>query len=244
MKDANIINVIMYWIFGMFVAGAVHESAHLVVGLINGWKFQIFQIGPFLWEREGIEAPIRFSLCGNISRWGGLAASCPAQKSQNNIKVWSKVLIAGPLSSIIFGVIFLTLYHFLKKDIFLMTGLVCLAMGLVTILPIPVKTGITYNDGKRYKRLVSGGRDAAEEIALLNITVDSTFDEKTFKPEPEDIKVLCESDDELFRYFGYYFYYKSLDQESKEKESVRIELDNLRKSGKITRYVLEEFKYY
>lgn len=43
----EIINYIIICILCYLIAGIVHELGHVLIGLINGWKFLLLIIGPF-----------------------------------------------------------------------------------------------------------------------------------------------------------------------------------------------------
>lgn len=150
-------------------SGIVHELGHIVVGLIKGWKFYLLIIGPLgITVDEGDN--IKFYLEKRVIMWGGAGCTLPKEVNENNIKIWSKVLLGGPLASIIMGMIFLPVGIITGNIVFLLLGAMPLAMGIICILPLPLKTGILYTDGGRLSRLHKGGQEADEEIALFKLT--------------------------------------------------------------------------
>lgn len=234
---------VIVMVIGLLFSGVVHELGHLVMGLCNGWEFMMFQVGPFLWVREQIGGPIAFQLSGNLARWGGISASYPVLNDVENIEVWSKVLIAGPITSILVGVLFFVLYHFVHEKPILFIGLICFTIGMVTLIPLPFQNGITYNDGMRFKRLHSGGQEAKEEIAMFHIVEDTSIVNGKKKTTREDWEALIHSKSESYQYFGLQQLLTLGNLNEEEKKEVRKRLDVLKDSGKVTKYLLEEMPY-
>ncbi len=151
-----------------FFAGIVHELGHILVGLIHGWRFCWLVIGPFGIKLDP-SGRLQFYLEKQLALWGGVSCTIPRCMQEENVKVWSKVLLAGPIASIITGMIFLPVGMITKNLALLLLGAMPLGMGLVSILPLPLKTGMFYTDGGRWSRLNHGGQKAEEEVALFKL---------------------------------------------------------------------------
>lgn len=201
------------------VSGIVHELGHIVVGLIKGWRFYLLVIGPLgitIDERNNL----KFYLEKQVTMWGGVGCTLPKEADENNIEIWSKVLLGGPLASIIMGVIFLPLGVISKNIVFLLLGAMPLAMGIVCILPLPLKTGILYTDGGRWSRLHKGGQETDEEIALFKLIENQITGSDFSKVDLNSIESLLKSKDVSINYYGYYYkfqYYKATSNKEKMK---------------------------
>lgn len=200
-------------------SGIVHELGHIVVGLIKGWKFYLLIIGPLgITIDEGDN--IKFYLEKRVIMWGGVGCTLPKEVNENNIKIWSKVLLGGPLASIIMGLIFLPVGIISGNIVFLLLGAMPLAMGIICILPLPLKTGILYTDGGRLSRLHKGGQEADEEIALFKLTENQITDGDFSKIDLNSIESLLKSKEAGINYYGYYYkfrYYKATSNTEKMK---------------------------
>lgn len=195
-----------------FISGMVHEVGHVLVGLANGWKFLLLVIGPL-----GIKADnngrIRFYLEKQVIMWGGVGCTVPKQANEDNIRIWSWVLLGGPLASIVMSIIFLPWGIITKNLVLLILGAMSLSMGIICILPLPLKTGILYTDGRRWYRLHKGGQEAAEEIALFKLTENQVVNGGFANINVNDIEPLIRSKDAAVKYYGYYYlfqYYKAM----------------------------------
>ena len=213
-------------VIGWFLATTIHELGHVLCGLLHHWKLSMLVIGPFKLYREKPEDKIRFGIEKNPVLWGGVGGTFPASQSADDVRIWSEILLAGPLTSLIFGVLTVPVCILMRSLIMLMLCLMLFAMGLVTILPMQMKTGLLYNDGTRYMRIRSGGQEAAEETALLllmEVTLfgdaDSTYPEKLIEP-------LRNSKDPELNYYGCYYAYRNAVREQ-NPEQIELLLDQM-----------------
>src|SRR6056297_1656258 len=213
----EIIVYILISVLCYVVSGIVHELGHIIIGLMNGWKFSLVILGP-LGLKVDENGHIKVYFEKRISLWGGVGGTLPKEMKEDNIKIWSKILLGGPLASIIMGVIFLPLGIIKENIIFLLLGAMPLAMGIVSILPLPLKTGILYTDGGRWSRLHKGGQEADEEIALFKFTEYQITTEDFSKLDVNCIDSLLKSKELSINYYGYYYkfqYYKAISNEEK-----------------------------
>lgn len=195
-----------------FISGIVHELGHIVVGLTNGWKFLFLVVGP-LGIKADKNGKIVFYFEKRAIMWGGVGAALPQRVDEKNIKIWSKVLLGGPLASIIMGIVFLPFGIATKNIMLLFLGAMPFAMGIACILPFPIKTGILYSDGARLARLHKGGQEADEETALFKLTENQAAGGSIKDIDLNSIHSLVKSKDAAIRYYGYYYeyqYYKAV----------------------------------
>ncbi|MFZ7119881.1 MAG: site-2 protease family protein [Eubacteriaceae bacterium] len=211
------------------VSGIIHELGHIIVGLINGWKFHLLVIGP-IGVKSDEHGKINFYLEKRTVMWGGVGCVLPQEVKEDNIKIWSKVLLGGPFASIAMGIIFLPFGIITENIVLLLLGAMPLAMGIVCILPVPLKTGILYTDGGRWSRLHKGGQEADEEVALFKLTENQFACGDLSKIDINIIEPLLKSKEVGINYYGYYYKYKYYEAISnKEKmEFIIEEMDKIK----------------
>jgi len=94
----------------------VHELGHLLTGLALGQKLKLFVVGFFGIKDEAGKTKVFFNK--NFSYFGGVAATAPKSEKDINPKSFSKILIAGPIFSLIYFIVSLIVFfnfdsHFL-----------------------------------------------------------------------------------------------------------------------------------
>jgi Peptidase family M50. len=225
-----------------FISGIIHELGHIVVGLINGWKFYLLVIGPFgiaVNEHDNI----KFYVEKRVTMWGGVGCTLPRKAKENNIMIWLKVLLGGPLASIVIGELFLPLGVITGNMVILLLAAMTLGMGFVCILPLPLKTGILYSDGGRWSRLHQGGQEADEEIALFKLTGNQVTGGDFSKIDLNSIESLIKSKEAVINYYGYYYkfqYYKA----TSNKEQMKFIIDKIEEiKNKVPSVVVKECKF-
>lgn len=204
-----LLKMLLFWLIGMVLSLYIHELGHVLVGIVNGWRFMLFTVGPLKIYRPTSEEKMTISFEKNVMNWFGVGAVVPKGKSNDNLDIWAKVLIGGPAASLAAAVLLLVSAMIFRSFFMLMFGLVSLAIGLVNYIPLPFRTGFFYNDGKRFKRIKSGGTAAEEEREIMNIIEKSVvYGEDAVVAEDECI-ALIKSEDPIYRYYGYYVLYYS-----------------------------------
>jgi hypothetical protein len=121
------------------------------------------------------------------------------------------------------GIIFLPLGIITENIVFLLLGAMPLGMGIVCILPLPLKTGILYADGGRWSRLHKGGQEADEEIALFKLMENQVIGGDFSKIDLSSIEPLVKSKEVGIKYYGYYYeflYYKAASNMEKMKSVI------------------------
>lgn len=231
-----IIAILCYW-----VSGIIHELGHIVVGLVNGWKFYMLTVGPFGLKADK-NGKIKVYFEKHIMSWGGVGSTLPQNKNADNVSIWSKVLLGGPISSIIMGCIFLPLGFAYKNIALLLLGAMPLGMGIVCALPLPLKTGITYTDGARWSRLHKGGQDKAEEIALFKMVEHNLFGSNYSEIRYSDFEPLLFAKLDTIKYYGNYYayrYYQARQDDENMKKAFEC-MNELKKN--VPRLVVEDCK--
>lgn len=202
-----------------FIVLAAHELGHLITGLMNGFRFDLFVVGPLGVKRENDK--VKVYLNKNLAYYGGVAGTSPIHESKDNAKKFAYVLLAGPIASIIFAIICFTISYFAGKPIgiiFYTGGMISIAIFFATT--IPSRTGMFFTDRKRYQRLVTPGKDQQVELAILNIIVGYAKENSYKDIKIKDIEMLISDELPFMKFFGLYnlvCYQLEMDGEIKEK---------------------------
>jgi hypothetical protein len=155
----------------------------------------------------------------NAVMWGGVGGALPSDEGADNIKIWSRVLLGGPIASIAAGVMFLALNFIYPSVIFVLLGAMPVAMGIGCLLPL--KTGITYSDGKRWARLRGKGQGRAEEISLFKMMMADRFKKDASAIELDDFSPLLKAELPALRYYGHYYLYRYYSVRNDEENMIK-----------------------
>ncbi|MFZ7103316.1 MAG: M50 family metallopeptidase [Peptococcaceae bacterium] len=201
----EIILLIIKALICYFIVTTLHEMGHIVIGLLSGFRFELFVIGPVGLKRNNYGKVVPY-IEKNTAMWGGAGATVPINYHDDNIKRFANILIGGPLTSLIFGLIILILnFHLQNKFLFLL-GVMAVSISIATL--IPIRAGSFYSDGGRWLRIKQGGYPAKAEIAIIEF-MQSYFANKTYgKINIDHTKYLIKDKDPRNRYLGHYFAYK------------------------------------
>lgn len=183
----------------IFAVLCVHELGHLITGLVQGFKFQLFVVGPLGIKSE--ENKAKLYLNKDIQYYGGVAATIPVNTDPENAKKFANVLLAGPIASMLFAIILGILYYSFdfQFQATLMVGIMA-SVGIFLATTIPSKTGIFFTDRKRYQRLTSAGSDREVELAVLRITGIYGKDNSYANVDADDIEIMIGDDN--YKYIG------------------------------------------
>lgn len=184
-----------------FIVLTVHELGHLITGLINGFRFELFVIGPLGIKRENEK--VKIYLNKNLGYYGGVAATSPIDYDEDSAKKFAKVLLAGPIASVLFAIVCYIIAYLAGKPfgiIFFTGGAISIAIFLATT--VPSKTGMFFTDRKRYQRLVNPGNDQLVELAILKIMGMFSKDNSYKNIDRNDINVLVSDELPFYKYFG------------------------------------------
>ncbi len=163
-----------------FIVVGFHEGGHVAAGILMGFEFRMFVIGPFLWEKQNGNIVFKWNTNVNVS--GGMAICLP-KDSENLSKRFSIYAAGGPIASLIFsGFTFLlsaitgawaenSEWLSITKELLFVTSFLSLLIFGLTALPF--HTGGFYSDGARVIRFLRGGDVARFDLLLLKIITGS-----------------------------------------------------------------------
>lgn len=155
-----------------------HEAGHLAAGALAGFRPLLLIAGPLRLEWTNGRTNVSFNR--SLPLAGGLAICTPV--GTRDLRRRTMVMAAGgPLASLLLGVQFLAFWTALApllrsggiaadlaNFLLLFGGIVSLAIGLVTLLPM--RAGGFYSDGARIIRLMRNSEETEREVALMSLT--------------------------------------------------------------------------
>lgn len=234
------IQLFLSWIATYIISTIIHELGHVICGVFHGWKLYLFVVGPLKIYRKTLNSAISIGIEKNPVLWCGVGGTLPSSKSEENIKTWAKILLAGPIASILLGIVAGIGLLFWRNIFMLLLCLTPIAMGIMCAIPMKMKTGILYNDGTRYKRLTHGGQEELEEKALFQLVEVSVFggDNPVY---PNDlVATLVTSKDIELNYYGFYYSYLNAIRNHSEEE-MKTQLDHMEKiRDKVPKAIVED----
>ncbi|MGB6037966.1 MAG: M50 family metallopeptidase [Cryomorphaceae bacterium] len=185
----------------IFLALAAHEAGHLMEGLRSGFRFELYVVGPFGFKREGDRVKMYFNR--DMAYFGGVAATLPKDDNPKNAKVFARILLAGPIASLLFAVTCFVLAFAAGKPFGIVSyvgGII--SLGLFFATTIPSRTGMFFTDRKRYQRLTRPGKDQEVELALLKIMGRYAKYGSYRNIDKSDIEILIDDELPFFQYYG------------------------------------------
>ena len=192
---------------GIITALAIHELGHLLTGLAQGFRFEMFVVFLLGIKRTG-KGDVKVYINKNIGYMGGIAATVPTDPHADNRRKFARVIIAGPLASLVFALLCFAGLTFAKGALFsffLIAG--ASSIGLFFATTLPKKSGMFFTDRARYQRLISKGKSACSEAALLEIMAIAVKDNSCKNLPLEKMRLLQEDDEDFMRFWGYYYEY-------------------------------------
>jgi hypothetical protein len=212
-----------------FLVLAAHELGHLIAGLMNGFRVELFVVGPLGIKRENDQ--VKIYLNKNIGYYGGLVATSPIDDHSDNAKKFAQVLLAGPIASVLFAMVFFAIAFFAGKPlgiIFYAGGLISIAIFFATT--IPSKTGMFFTDRKRYQRLVNPGKDQRVELAMLKIMGKFSKENSYKNIDKDDINVLVSDELPFIKFYGMFnLICFQLENKGVVEEEISKEFENISK---------------
>ena len=179
----------------------IHELGHVVMGLLQGFRFELLVVGLLGIKRE--EEKIKIYLNKNFGYYGGLGLTVPKDDSSDNLRNFANVLLAGPIASIVFAVMCFFMVNYLANPygvIVFTAGLASFGIFLATT--IPSRSGMFYTDRKRYQRLMTAGKDQEVELAMLTI-LGSYVKNHSYKDIKKEVFDVLITDNDLFvKHYG------------------------------------------
>lgn len=219
----EIIVLVIQVIASYFIVVTVHELGHIVVGIISGFRFELFVLGPIGLKRNE-NGNLIFYIEKNKALWGGCAATVPIKEDKENINKFANLLIGGPLISLIFGILLIILFINFRVTFYLVLGAMSLGISFATL--IPMRAGCFYTDGGRWLRIKRKGYASKVEIVLIKFTQSYYINNDYSKLCLKDIQILTFDEDKRNKYLGHYYayhYYKdNFDSDGMESEKLAI----------------------
>lgn len=198
-------------ILGPFLAIFIHELGHLLTGITQGFKLQLFVVGFFGVKR--VNNKISFYLNKELQYFGGIAATSPQTISNNLKKQFAYILIAGPIFSLIFGILLLILFNItdsIFNSSFGITGVI--SIGLFFATTLPEKSGEFFTDRKRMQRLLDKGKTGEIEYSFLKTASQLLIDAHFKNISLEDVKKIQTDEDPSVQFWGYYYEFKHYEE--------------------------------
>ena len=234
-----LLKFIPYALLCYLICGIIHELGHVFTGLWHGWKLYMLVVGPIGIKRNDEDKLVLY-LEKNPVMWGGVGGTVPVTENRGNLKIFSIILLGGPISSIIFGIVFSAICYYHFTLFLLLLGLMSISMGIVCLLP--GKTGIGYTDGKRWRRFRNGGQGEAEETALFNMMQYYQFGKDKSLLKKEDFEALLDAKLPALRYYGYYylFQYYNTHNDIENKSKILTILQDMKKD--VPKIIIDDCK--
>lgn len=145
----------------IFLAIAIHELAHTLVGVAVGFRFNSLRIGRLQFDR-----PFRVSLYrGRGTGAGGWASLLPVR--QDGL-VWRAIamLLAGPLSNLVSIAVLLAL-PYSKGSFSVLFIYISLLLGVMNL--VPLRSRAVISDGGRILMLVQNRQRGERWLAMLKL---------------------------------------------------------------------------
>lgn len=198
----KILSVILMTIPAYLIVISVHELGHILTGLINGFKFYIFVIGPIgLKRNEKDDIVLYFEK--NPALWGGIGGVLPKTENSKNFKSFSRLIIAGPLFSLLFGGITLLIFFVWRQSFFLIVGAMSLGIFVTTL--IPYQSGAFYSDGGRWLRIIGNTKAKDVELAIFSLVQSAVIHQGYSHIETSDFLTLINNGDHREQYIGHLY---------------------------------------
>lgn len=203
-----------------------HELGHLFTGMALGQRFKLLVVAFLGIAEEAGKIKLFFNT--NMGYFGGIAATVPKTAETIDHRIFAKILIAGPLVSLGYGI--LCLWIFFRFDsafnsFFALSGLT--SIGLFFATTLPDRSGIMYTDRKRFQRLHQKGPIQEAEIAMYQLISQSII-EGSFKNIDIAKTYIIERDPETgmqfwAEYLRYLFYKENRIDDKKVISKKRLE---------------------
>lgn len=208
---------------------ALHELGHLSAGLLQGFQLELYVVGFLGIKRKNNRVKVFFNT--NLQYFGGVAASSPKQllSDKELIDKYKIILLAGPLSSLIFFMIPFLLFYFLDTVFNPFWSLLSISsFGIFLATTLPTKTGIFFTDRKRFQRLNDKGEVGKIELAFLEVANQSLVEKTCKNLSLDKINIIKKDEDKIMQFWGYLFefqYYKDNEQTDKMQDTIAILLE-------------------
>ena len=151
-------------IFCMYLGIAIHETGHLIFGLLAGLRFNFISFGPLLINRE-FKASLHWK---RRTGAGGVTSMVPNGSDRLRSRLLFMIL-GGPLANLISAAVALVLKSGSGSFASALSGFIMISatMGLANL--IPFRSASSVSDGRRIWFLLSYGRKGARWLALIQL---------------------------------------------------------------------------
>ena len=207
----------------------IHELGHVVMGLLQGFRFELLVVGLLGIRRE--REKIKIYLNKNFGYYGGLGLTVPKDDSSDNVRKFANVLLAGPIASIVFAVMCFFIVNYLANPygvIVFTAGLASFGIFLATT--IPSRSGMFYTDRKRYQRIMTAGKDQDVELAMLTV-LGSFVKNQSYKDIKKEVFDGLITDNDIFvKHYGLFnFICWQIEHEGAIDDKVKEEYNQISK---------------
>jgi len=184
---------ILAFYLALFAQVIIHESGHLVCGLISGYKFNMFRIFSFALAK--VNGKIKFKRYG-IAGTAGQCLMLPPEEKDGKFPV---VLynLGGIIFNALSGVIFLAIYMFCYLTPFAETCMLALGLsgiGMALQNGLPLHMGLVDNDACNAIAL-SKNKKAARAFRVQLLIVGGNSDCVRLKDMPDEWFAVPEDED-------------------------------------------------
>lgn len=189
-----------------FLAILLHEMGHLVAGIIQGFKTELFVVGFFGIKRENNK--LNYFLNTNVQYFGGVAATSPNQiLTDEELRIkYKNILISGPIVSLVFGVLPFVFFYVFDSAFNSFWGLLAIiSSGIFLATTLPEKTGIFFTDRKRFQRLSDQGKTGQIELAFLQIVNQTLLEGSCKNISLQNIEKMKSDEEKIVQFWAYYF---------------------------------------
>jgi len=187
---------------------AIHELGHLIAGLVQGFQFQLYVVG-LLGIKRTEQGTIRPYLNTSLGMAGGLAATIPTKIEPDSINKFARVILAGPLTSILsIPILLLIAYITPPPWPFLFTFMALMSFMIFLATTLPSKSGIFYTDRKRYQRLKSNGIEREIEMAVLQANTLKITGQSMNDMDIVALEKIKLDESPMMQYFGLLYEYE------------------------------------
>lgn len=206
--------------FAPFLSIILHELGHLLAGIIQGFKTELFVVGFLGIKRENNE--LKFYFNTNVQYFGGVAATSPT-KILSDIELINKyriILVSGPIISLLFGVLAFTIFYVFDSAFTSFLGLLAItSFGIFFATTLPEKTGIFFTDRKRFQRLSDKGKIGQIELAFLQIVNQSLLEGNCKNLSLQNIEKMKSDEEKIVQFWAYYFEFQYFKDNNNLEES-------------------------
>lgn len=204
-----------------FFAIFIHELGHLTAGLAQGFRFQLFVVAFLGIKKE--DDKVQYYFNKDFQFFGGVAATSPKYITNELRNQYARIMIAGPLFSLLFGIFFLCLF-IVTNSIFNsslgITGIT--SIGLFFATTLPEKVGMFFTDRKRMQRLLNKGITGEIEYCFLKTNIQLLIDNHYKNISIEDLKMIQSDDEPIIQFWGHYYEFKYFEEIGNEETALSI----------------------